>query len=64
MASKQSSEDLELSKLSLVDFKLWSHAALTKFLSLRRKNVNGTDNELAARLVLLVTNFLWIMPAN
>ena len=62
MASKQSSEDLELSKLSLVDFKHWSHAAaLTKFLSLRRKNVNGTDN---ARLVLLVTNLLSIMPAN
>ena len=49
MACKQSNEKMTLSKLSLVEFKLWSHAALSTFLSMRGKPVVGTDDELAAR---------------
>ena len=45
----QSTDEMLLSNASLSDFKLWSHTALSKFLSVRGKPVTGTDDELAAR---------------
>ncbi|XP_065671704.1 uncharacterized protein LOC136089580 [Hydra vulgaris] len=35
--------------LSLQDFKLWNTVALTTFLSLRKKSINGSFDTLAAR---------------
>ncbi|XP_047138939.1 uncharacterized protein LOC124814890 [Hydra vulgaris] len=49
MAESSNSDELVIGVLSLQDFKLWNTVALTAFLSLRKKSINGSFDTLAAR---------------
>ena len=48
------SEMCGLEQISLESFKLWSTNALKSFLRVRKKNNEGTFEELVARLTLVV----------
>lgn len=49
LSSSAGVEALDMGKLTLQDFKVWTQQALQAFLSVRKKCPDGTFEELAAR---------------